>query len=205
MDYTTLAKVKAAMHVDQATDDVLLATVVTAASRALDRICTGQADLSASNYFMLETKTNENLIGQANRNREIICFPQKPVVNSVQAFSYRSNITTTEYVVDPTRIDIIGNKVVVYPDGISIDYPRRCKVKISYTGGFSGSTAGLPEDFQEICTLLAVRFYREAETGFSDVIGVAELATKIYTKAWPLRVEYQLDTFIRKQGWNYPG
>jgi hypothetical protein len=204
MDYTTVANLKLAMHVDQPTDDTLLAMVVTAASRALDRLCTGVGDQSAHNYFALETKTDEKLIGQLTKDGKIICFPHKPNIISVSSFYYQENVTTTEYSVPVARIDMIAGKVIAYPDNLSIYFPRRLKVRLSYQGGFSGSTAGLPEDLQDICTMLGARFYREAETGYSDVIGIAELATKIYTKAWPLRALFQIDTFERKVGWNYP-
>jgi hypothetical protein len=207
MDYTTLEQVKLEMRSDIAitTDDVLIGKLITAASRALDRRCTGVADTSAHNYFMYETKTNEKLNGLINADGEVICYPHKPQVDTIISFSYRKNIVETEYFVDASRVSSEGCKVVAYPINLPDEYPSKCKVDLSYTGGFSGSTAGLPEDFQEICALLAIRFYKEAATGMSDVIGVAEIGQLMYTKAWPQRVVDQLDSYIRRQGWRYPG
>jgi hypothetical protein len=59
----------------------------------------------------------------------------------------------------------------------------------------------LPADLIELATLLAARFYKEAETGLNDAIGVAELGTLIYTKAWPIRFVAMLEPFIRRVGW----
>ena len=205
MDYVTLERVKAEARITLNTDDTLLAQMITSASRALDRRCTGVSDASAHDYFKLEAKTAERLSGQVNVDGEIICYPHKPVINSVEAFSYQLNITATLKTVDLARVDTDGTKIIAYPTNLYFDYPSRCRVTTSYTGGFSGSAASLPEDLQEICALLAIRFYRESETGLSDVIGVPELGILQYTKAWPSRVESQLDTFIRRQGWNHVG
>ncbi len=205
MDYTTLERVKQELKISETNDDVLLSAIITSASRAIDRRCTGVADVSAHNYFMLEAVTNEKLSGLVNQDGEIICYPHKPQIDSIQAFSYRKNIVEPEYTLDVSRVSSEGMKVVAYPLILPEDCPGSCKVTISYTGGFSGSTAGLPEDLQEICALLAIRFYREAETGMSDAIGVAEIGQLVYTKAWPQRVVDQLDTYIRRQGWRYAG
>ena len=207
MDYTTLERVKWEIKskLSVTTDDALLAAMITSASRALDRRCTGVADLSAHNYFQWEAVSNEKLNGLINSDGEIICYPHKPQIDTVTAFSYRKNIVETEYTVPVSRVSSEGCKVVAYPQNLPDEYPGKCKVTISYTGGFSGSAAGLPEDLQEICALLVIRFYREAESGMSDAIGVAEIGQLVYTKAWPQRVVDQLDTFIRRQGWRYPG
>ncbi len=201
MDYVTIERVKAEARITTNTDDTLLAQMITSASRALDRRCTGVSDASAHDYFKLEIKTAERLTGQVNVDGEIICYPHKPVIDSVQAFSFQLNITETLVPVDLSRVDTDGTKIIAYPTNLYFAYPAKCRVTTSYTGGFSGSAASMPEDLQEICALLAIRFYREAETGLSDAIGIAELGTLQYTKAWPARVESQLDTFIRRQGW----
>lgn len=202
MDYTTLERVKLAARISENTDDVLLSNMISAASRALDRRCTGVADESAHNYFALEDVVGEVLTGQVSVDGSIFCYPHKPAIKSVSSFSFQENIIGQAYTVDTSRVEYVGLKVRAYPTSIGFDYPCKCRVTISYTGGFSGSAASLPDDLQELCTLLAIRLYREHETGYSDVIGIPELATKVYSKAWPIRLESQLDTFIRKQGWN---
>ena len=56
----------------------------------------------------------------------------------------------------------------------------------------------------EAVSILAARFYREAETGLSDQMGVAELTTMVYTKAWPIRCEKLMnETYKRRVGWRH--
>jgi hypothetical protein len=55
----------------------------------------------------------------------------------------------------------------------------------------------------EAVTILTARFYREAETGLGDAIGIAELSEMVYTKAWPIRVTDLLTVYKRKAGWRY--
>jgi hypothetical protein len=207
MDYTTLAQTKSEIRNDPTitTDDTLLAMFITAASRAIDRKVTGQYGPDSDNYFMLETRTAEMLPGLATADGRIVCYPHKPMVASVASFAYAADISQTWNTIAPTLIDIWGNKVIAYPAGYSpiCAYPGRCRVQITYTGGISGSTAGLPADLIELCSLLAARFYHESETGLTDAIGVADLTTMTYTKAWPVRLVEQLQPYIRKAGWNY--
>jgi hypothetical protein len=204
MDYTTLTQVKNEVRIKTSTDDSLLGILITAASRAIDRKCTGQPGPASDNYFQLETIVNEALPGRANSRGEVTCYPHKPLIASVAAFAYRADVTQSLNTVDTSRVDMWGNKVTAYPLGNPlVDFPGRCRVQISYTGGLSGSTADLPADLVELCTLLCARFYKEGETGFTDSIGVAELAQMVYTKAWPVRLTEQLQTYIRKEGWNF--
>jgi hypothetical protein len=181
-----------------------LALLVTAASRAIDRKCTGVPD--AVDYFKLETVTGEVLVGQVDYlGGSILCYPHKPIITSVTAFSYQASIVDTAYTVDPTRIRASGPRVTAYPsNGASIGFPSRCDITISYIGGLATSGSALPSDLQECAAILAARFYREAETGLNDQIGVAaELSTMVYTKAWPVRVTEQIQPFIRRVGWRH--
>jgi hypothetical protein len=201
-DYTTVARVKQEMHIisGSSADDALLALLVTAASRAWDRQTTGVPD--AVNYFMTEAVTDEVLEGQIDyQGKSIICYPHKPIVDSVQSFSYQMNIIETSYSVAVARIDPRGPRVTAFPDGMPIDFPSKCRVTISYTGGLATSGSGLPEDMQEAVAILAARFYREAEGGLADQMGVAELGTMAYTKAWPVRVSETLKLYRRYVGW----
>lgn len=205
MDYTTIEKVKQEIHAvsGSSVDDALLATMVTTASRAWDRICTMVPD--AVDYFALEDVTDETLTGQVDWQGQCIhCFPHKPIVNSVASFSYQASIVDTLYTVDPSRIDIRGGHVIAYPSTMQLNnFPSKCRITISYNGGLAVSGSGMPYDMQEAVTLLAIRFYREAETGVTDQIGVAELSTMIYTKAIPARVSALAEFYKRRAGWRY--
>lgn len=204
MDYTTVARVKQEMHITSGSsvDDELLGLLVTAASAAWDRLCTGVPD--AVDYFKLEDVADEVLMGQIAASGEyIICYPHKPIVNSVASFSYRNSIIDTAYSVAVDRIEVMGPRVTAYPSSTPTDYPRQCRVTISYNGGLAVSGSTMPADMQEAVAILAARFYREAETGLVDQIGVAELSTMIYSKALPVRVQNYAEFYKRRVGWRH--
>ena len=240
MDYTSLARVKAEIHGKATGDDALLSLLITAASRAFDRKCTGVPD--AVDYFKLEAITGESLVGQIDNEGKVICYPHKPIVLTCSSFSYRINPVSDSDVVDAARVWCDGPKVTAYPATYPSGYPylrgpafpyswgsqpSKCQVTISYTGGLGNCvsdadamvtplscatggayvaptlTTGLPPDLVELVTLLAARYYREAEGSLSDVIGVAELSTLVYTKAWPIRLVEQMQPFMRKVGWRH--
>lgn len=204
MDYTTVNRVKAEMHVQSETsvDDTLLLQCVQAASKMFDRMCTGVPD--SSDYFLLEDIESERLTGLIDYSgQRIICYPHKPVITSVTAFSYQKTIIDTLYAVDVARVEAVGPRVDAYPSSLPDEYPINCRVTISYRGGLAETTAELPEDLQEAVSTLAVRLYREAETGLGDQIGVAELSTLVYTKSLPVRVGHILEYYRRKVGWRH--
>jgi hypothetical protein len=208
MDYTTYDRFMQALHSESSTldpspDKTLVDQLITAASRAFDRLCTGVPDAESDDYFQLETITNEILLGQISRYGQVFLYAHKPVVTAVSALSYRVRIKDAWTPIDLAEVYWTGPRIEAYPTGIA-HFSTRCWVKATYTGGLAATTAALPADLQELVTLLAIRFYREAETGITDVIGVAELGTLVYTKAWPTRVEQGLVPFRRRVGWRHP-
>lgn len=205
MDYTTVERVKQEMHIvsGSSADDALLALLVTAASRAWDRLCTGVPD--AVDYFLREDVTDEVLEGQIDYlGQAIICYPHKPIIHSVSSFSFQARSIDTLYTVATTRIDVSGPRVTAYPSSLSLDFPSKCRVTISYNGGLATSGSAMPADMQELIAILAARFYREAETGLNDAIGVAELAQLVYTRAFPVRVVDGAEFYKRRVGWRHP-
>lgn len=200
MDYTTVERVKQEIRSTKTSDDALLAKLITAASRAIDRKCTGVPDNEAIDYFKLETKTAEEIPGQINNKGVVLCAPRKPIVVSVSSFEYRTTPIQQWTSVPADRLQVDGTQVTAYPIYV-VDYSCRAMVRLTYSGGLAATVEALPADLVEAATILAVRFYREAETGLSDVIGVADLGTMSYTKAWPVRVLEQIQPFKRVAGW----
>jgi hypothetical protein len=49
--------------------------------------------------------------------------------------------------------------------------------------------------------VLAARFYKEAQGGLTDSVGVAELGMIMYTKALPVRFTEMLTKYLRVQPW----
>lgn len=199
MDYTTLDRVKAeAIKTDLTTDDDLLELLITSASRAIDLKATGGA-VNGINYFLMDDVTDEELWATVNGDGTIRTAPHKVVVNSVAAMSYRFSPAQAWIPIDTNRL-LADNQFALAWQALP-GYPAKCFVKVSYNGGLAETVADLRPDIIELTTLLTARFYREAESGLSDAIGVAELGQLIYTKSWPIRFIEMLNPYIRVTPW----
>lgn len=188
MDYTTLADVKSALGATATTDDILLAALITEASRAIDRHC-AQA-VNSDNYFASQTLTDQEGRGLVSADGYLYCWPLKPLVTGVSALAYRLTPRSPWLDIDTSLIEVYGYTVKAYTAG----WRGNVQVKITYTGGF----ATLPADLKNVATLLTVRFYRELKSGVTDSIGVAELGTLQYTKALPVRMVEMLKPYVRQ-------
>jgi len=185
-DYTTLASVKRALGSGENADDALLTELIAQASRAIDRICAG---VNHDNYFVRETLSDLVIQGRIASDGVLLCWPPKPIVESVSALAYRSSARENWITVDVTNVEINGYSVSFR----GINGNGKVQVKISFTGGFNP----LPDDLVNAATLLTVRLYKEVKTGLSDSIGVAELGMLQYTKALPERLVAMLKPYRR--------
>lgn len=199
MDYTSPERVKAHLHVTGSADDALLATLVTAASRAIDRKCTQSTAPEAANYFTLETVLEELLRAQVGGDGVLKLWPHKVVVDAVSSLTYRRTPLESWTSVDLDRIMTDGGLVQAWPTATL--RPGRYYVHLSYTGGYATAVEQLPADLVEAATVLASRYYREATTGLTDALGIAEIGQLVYTKALPVRVVDMLQPFMRKVPW----
>ncbi len=198
MDYTDASRIKAMMDANSSASDALLATIATAASRAIDRYCAGAQN--SDNYFALATISDEIQLGRGLLSAPeglIKVWPHKPIVSAVTAFAWKLPAETSWISETPV---LLGNNLVGARFGTSYQI-RTLDVKISYTGGYGAAITTLPADLVDAATLLGVRYYKEAQSGLSDSIGVAELGTLVYTKAWPVRVREMLQPYKRIVPW----
>jgi len=200
MDYTTLERVKAALGATETTDDTLLERLVTAASREIDRRCTGVVRMDAVNYFELEDVADEMLRGFVDREGRIVCYPRKAQVNSVSSLAYRTSPMEAWVEVDSEAVVVEEAEVVSYVSAGGLR-GKPLQILVSYNGGMAADEDGLPADLVEAATVLTARFYREARTGLTDSVGVAELGVLVYTKAIPVRVQDTLRRYERVVPW----
>lgn len=188
-DYASLSAVKAALGSNETTDDALLATLITQASRAIDRYCAGFTN--SDDYFIREAIANEQLLGNVAWDGSLYCWPCKPRVENVTAISYRFYPDGQWIAINTERVAVDGYTVIAWrvaPLGYG-----KVQVRISYVGGFDP----LPADLENATVLLSVRFYKEIKSGLTDSIGVAELGMLQYTKAFPARVIEMLRPYKR--------
>jgi hypothetical protein len=210
VDYTTLARTKSELHSasGNTTDDALLSSLITAASRAIDRLLTGTSEPGSTDYLTQATISNEFTRGALNNQGILAVYPHKVQINSISAMNYRAAPQDAWTPVPSNAIVILGPRVEAWisttlqlTTRIKFTIPGRLFAQTSYTGGLANTPAGLPDDIQEVATMLTIRYYREAETGLQDSIGVAELAQLIYTKAWPVRALSLLQPYKRRVAW----
>jgi hypothetical protein len=203
MDYTTAAIVLKAIGGQETTDNDVINSAITAASRDIDRRVTGASGSIGANYFMLASVVNEQIWAQVDVEGHVLTWPHKAIVNSVSSFEYRRSPLDGWTAVDSDELVTIdtGPQLTAWVDARSIRSGRNIQARLSYNGGYSLTVNGLPEDLVEVATALAVRLYREKRTGMSDSLGVAELGTLTYTKALPVRVRDVIQQYQRIAPW----
>lgn len=199
MDYTDLTNVKASMDAQVASADTILPPWITKASRYIDRLSTSQPNVS--DYFKAEDVVDEVLTnGMIDYAGRLWVYPHKPIINSVAALSYRFSLKDAWSPADMTLV--VPMQEVVQFEG-SLPYNEMTYVKISYNGGLGATLADLPQDLIDIVTVQTVRLYKEARSGLGDAIGIQELGSLIYTKAFAARVMESLNdgNYIRTAPW----
>lgn len=201
MDYTTLDRVKEALGAETPGDDGILADLVAAASRDFDRRVTGAPSGAGADYFTLEAIQDEVGKGLVTARGAILYVARKSAVQSVARFRYRASPLSTWVEVAPEAIAVEGNRVTAWVAAADLRGAGGLQARLDYTGGLAADPADLPADLVEVVTLLAVRMYREAQTGMSDSIGVAELGVVNYTKATPARVRDVARQYQRIAPW----
>jgi len=206
MDYTTLERVQFEANIQTADDDDRLEKLITAASRAIDRKITGESTNESDNYLLHETVTNQLLNGRLDSVGNIICYAHKPVVTDVTAMSYRFKPSENWIAIIPSLVVFNGMRIEAWTE-LDNYSAQRIFTRITYDGGLAEDDEidELPADIVEAATILTIRFWREAQSGLADSIGVAELGQLIYTKAWPVRVLDILEPFMRRIPWRGVG
>lgn len=201
MDYTTVERVRRSIGGKSIDADELLELFMPAASRAIDRYVTHSSKADCHDYFTLATVTSQTLKGWIDIQGHLLCYPRKAVVNSVSSLAYRFSPAYAWSSVESSLIEIDGGLVRAWADLREYRGYSPVQVQISYNGGFGDAVDELPEDLVEACTVLVARYFNEDQSGLGDSIGVAELGTLIYTKAWPVRVREMLNPFVRSVPW----
>ncbi len=220
MDYTTLGRLKLEKDIQIPDNDAVLATLITSASRDVDRYCTGGVPSPASdNYFQLSTITGEVIGGRLDDLGNLVFYLHKPAVASVASLSYKTDFAAPFTAVDSSLIEVDGSPIVTAHTAlasapligwgwgnVSPVGPKPGKIwgLITYTGGLSATEAGFPGDFQEAVVVDAIRIYQENKAGIADAIGSADTGVMTYTKAMPMRLARMLMPYMRMAPWRTP-
>lgn len=198
MEYTTPAMIRSASDGKETTlDATRLPEVCAAASRAIDRLCTGVPGES-DNYLLLESVTNQILKGTVDANGGLLCYPRKPRVVSVSSLSWRWSPRDLWETVEPDLVTMDGYTVRAWT---TIPDRGDSQVRISFSGGLAAEQKDLPADVVDFATMLAIRILKEERGGMSDVVGIDQMGVLLYTKSFPERLMRSLDPYVRKLRW----
>ena len=209
MDYTTLTQVLGLIGngtnptprpTPAPYDDTVIGAAITAASRSIDRMVTGDSTHRSDNYFMTGTLTDELISAQVNRNGDILIFLHKPECSppSALGYQYRYNPALPWQILNTNLVTVDDYAATVW-NGQLAQGP--ILIKATYAGGLGAATEDLPDDIQRAAAILAARYFKEGKTGLGDVMGIAELGTVVYTKAVPLEVLQILNPYTRPTPW----
>lgn len=164
--------------------------VLASASRSVD-------DLTYySNVGFNQETITENIRGFVRNDGSILIPAKKPIVQSVSSLTLQNTPMDTPVSVPVGNLDINGYNVTAYLLNTSFapcSGSREVKVALSYVGGFTT----IPDDIVRSAIVLAARFYKEKDSGFSDVIGNADLGIMQYKKSAPAEVMAMLKNYIR--------
>lgn len=200
MDYTTLARLKLEKSIKEVADDTLLSTLITTASRDLDRFCTGTAGPDSDNYFQTATVTNEVIAGWLDSDGSIVFYLHKPAIATVTALAYKVNWAFAFVDVPASLIEINGGPIITghvcAPQPVS-----KIWGKVTYSGGLGATVADLPADLIEAATEDAIRIYEENKAGVADAIGTVDTGIMLYNKSLPVRIQRMLQPYLRVRPW----
>ena len=200
MDYTTLALVQAQMGSDGINytgANPLLSQNITTASNIIDVITSG-GHIDAVGYLVLETKTETLHNGIVNNVGSLVVYPHKPLIASVASLQWRISPRDPWNIADMTMVDVDDKSVKLWESGAN---QGRATVQITYSGGLSSSQSGMPAGIVQVANELAVRMYKEAKSGLTDVVGVADTGILFYQKAIPLTTQAKLNPYLRVVPW----
>jgi hypothetical protein len=128
-------------------------------------------------------------------NYGIITVPlSKPTVDidNVVSATFRSTVWDTPDTLDLTKA-WIEDKYFLKIASANCYTKRTGMAVVTYSGGYNP----IPDDITQAVTVMAARFYKERDSGYSDVIGSPETGIMQYQKAAPADVWIVIDKYTR--------
>lgn len=174
-----------------------LQEVVEPASRMID-----DATFSAPGAFAEQTWT-ETTRGQGTPDGWLFFEVSGRGIQNISAVQWQSAPNGPIITLDPTRCIYDDYRVWAYPasggttagyNGFTPSpYDKQVIVTVTYTAGYNP----VPADLGRAATVLAARLYKEGQTGFSDVLGNADMGLLQFKKGIPSDVAVMLKPWRR--------
>lgn len=192
MDYTSVDLVKLYGNVTQASDDTLLAGLVSAYSAQVDEFC--------HQVFGQATYTNRVVTAVIDADGVLTCYPPVPTMSSPTAFAYRYGRAATWLDISLSLLDVeprdSGCVVRVLERDFRAFRGQRVQTRLSFTGGYADVNA-LPKDFELAVRRLIWWGYklREAPLGKTALPALGEIV--IPPSGWPRDIKEALRPYVR--------
>jgi hypothetical protein len=118
----------------------------------------------------------------------------KPIVNmaNVVSATFQSRVWDTPDTLDLTKA-WIEDKYFLKIASVNAYTKRSGFAVVTYSGGYNP----VPDDIVQAVTVMAARFYKERDSGYSDVIASTETGVMQYQKAMPADVKMVVDKYRR--------
>jgi len=190
-DYTTLASVKTLGPITGTADDALLASIITAYSREVDKVC--RQVFSQTTYTDAIYPAKVDAHGLLN-----VWLPVPTVTLSAAAYrdirveTWNTLQTTDAY----TEDRIYGAWVLFRAPLLPGLRAARVQAQLTYTGGWA-NLAAVPADFELLVRRLVWWAYKKKDAPV-EKIGMPDMGILITPTDWPADIRRGLDYYTRK-------
>lgn len=198
MDYCTTAQVHDYLPDLDATDDPVIAKVITRSSAAVDRICERTFDNVAGVVEIFDGRGFGSGYPRFFPNRDIVAVTQLRLRDTMQG-AWRV-VPPGDVLLEPNdrRAGWPGYWIALadFASGPDTVFPRGVRtIELTYTRGWPAVLS----DVEEATLEIAVRVFKARGAGFADITGVEGIDTAITTKALPALGNEFLKHLKRKQ------
>lgn len=176
---------------DPINEAAVMAEVVTAASRAIDRYC--------HQSFSTETYTDQRLRARIDQDGVLTCYPPVPTLTTPTAAAYRVGNALTWTALDLSSIDIEthphGSVVRFLTPNLVAYRTQRSYVQLSYTGGYA-NRAALPDDLAWAARAVAWYEYQRRSAPL-DQTAMPSMGIVVIPGDWPRHITSKLTDYVK--------
>ena len=196
-DYTTSANVfsfggSAGTATDPVNEATVMASLVTAMSRAIDTYC--------SQAFSLTTYTLESYRALVDQEGVLTCYPPVPTMTTPTAADWRPGRSSSWTALDTSRLDVETNPfgcVVRTLDSSYLSWRgARVQLRLSYSGGWA-NLAAVPADFEWAMRALCWWAYQKRSAP-QDTTAIPDLGVLIVPGTWPPYIRELFKDYVRQ-------
>jgi hypothetical protein len=196
-DYTLPASVfaygnSAGTATDPVNEAAVMASLVTAMSRAIDVYC--------SQNFSLATYTQEVLRAQIDYDGIITCYPPVPTMSAPTAADWRLGKSSNWSALQAANLDVEQNTFGCVLRNVNSNLlayrGARVEMRVSYSGGYA-NLAALPLDFEWAMRGLCWWAYQKRSAP-TESTAIPDLGVLIIPGTWPQHLKQAFRPYTRQ-------